>query len=407
MKLPLYIARRYLFAKKSRNAINIISGISVAGVTTGTMALVIILSVFNGLEEMVKTIFGTFDPDIEITVSEGKVFTPSAAQLEGLKAIPGVEVWSMVLEENALLTYEESQYIATVKGVEESYSHITGLDSVMWDGEFILRSETGRSYAVVGQGVANYLGIGLNFLSPINIYLPRRTGSASSISTANAFKREYIFPSGIFSIEQEFDSKYIFVPIDMMRNLLDYTTEVSAIEVKVTSGDYIESVQKSVTDLFGPGFTIKNSYQQHELFYKVMRSERLAIFIILAFILLIASFNIIGSLTMLIIEKKRDIGILQSLGAGNKLIKRIFLIEGWMISLLGAATGMILGVLICWLQQEFGLVKLQGDTLIIDSYPVVVKLNDLLMVMATVLLIGYWAAWYPVRYLSRKYLSHT
>jgi lipoprotein-releasing system permease protein len=407
VKLSLYIARRYLFAKKSRNAINIISGISVAGVTTGTMALVIILSVFNGLEEMVKTIFGTFDPDIEITVTGGKVFTPSAIQMEGLKDIEGVEIWSMVLEENALLTYDESQYIATVKGVEDDYSHITGLDSVMWDGDFILRSESGRSYAVVGQGVANYLGIGLNFLSPINIYVPRRTGSTSSLSTANAFKREYIFPSGIFSIEQEFDSKYIFVPIEMMRNLLDYTTEVSAIEVKVTSDEYIESVQESVTSLFGPRFNVKNMFQQHELFYKVMRSERLAIFMILAFILLIASFNIIGSLTMLIIEKKRDIGILRSLGAGDKLIKRIFLLEGWMISLLGAATGLILGVLICWLQQEFGLVKLQGDTLIIDSYPVVVKLYDLLLVMGTVMLIGYWAAWYPVRYLSRKYLSHS
>lgn len=407
MKLSLYIARRYLFAKKSRNAINIISGISVAGVTTGTMALVIILSVFNGLEEMVKTIFGTFDPDIEITVTGGKVFTPSATQMEQLKEIQGVATWSMVLEENALLTYDESQYIATVKGVDDDYSHITGLDSVMWDGDFILRSESGRSYAVVGQGVANYLGIGLNFLSPINIYVPRRTGSTSSISTANAFKREYIFPSGIFSIEQEFDSKYIFVPIDMMRNLLDYTTEVSAIEVKVSSDEYLESVQEDVTSLFGSGFAVKNKFQQHEMFYKVMRSERLAIFMILAFILLIASFNIIGSLTMLIIEKKRDIGILRSLGAGDKLIKTIFLLEGWMISLLGAATGLILGVFICWLQQEFGLVKLQGDTLIIDSYPVVVKLYDLLMVMATVMLIGYWAAWYPVRYLSRKYLSHT
>ena len=406
MKLPLYIARRYLFAKKSRNAINIISGISVAGVATGTMALVIILSVFNGLEDMVKTIFGTFDPDIEITIKEGKVFIPGDSQMEQIKATPDIAAWSQVLEENALLTYEERQYIATVKGVEESYSNITGLDSVMWDGEFILRSETGRSYAVVGQGVANYLGIGLHFLSPINIYVPKRTGNLSSISAADAFKREYIFPSGIFNIEQEFDSKYIFVPIDMMRNLLDYTGEVSAIEIKVISSARIEPVQKIMEELFGPDYTVKNKFQQHELFYKVMRSERLAIFMILAFILLIASVNIIGSLTMLIIEKKRDIGILRSLGAGKKLIKRIFIFEGWMISLLGAVTGLLLGVLICWLQQRFGLVKLQGDTLIIDSYPVVVKVNDLLTVLATVLLIGYWAAWYPVRYLSRKYLSH-
>lgn len=405
MKLPLYIARRYLFAKKSRNAINIISAISVAGVTVGTMALVIVLSVFNGLEEMVKSIFGTFDPDIEIRVNEGKVFVPDKQQLDALLQLPGVEDYSLVLEENALLKYGDKQYIATVKGVEDSYSRITGLDSVMWDGEFILRGESGREFAVVGQGVANNLGIGLNFLTPINIYVPRRTGSSGSLNVSNAFIRKFVFPSGIFNIEQEFDSKYIFVPITMMRDLLEYENEVSAIELKLDPAIPVEDIQSGIESIYQPGFTVKNKFQQHELFYKVMASERLAIFLILSFILLIASFNIIGSLTMLIIEKERDIGILKSLGADNLLIRKIFVFEGWMISVFGAFAGLAAGILICWLQQQFGLVKLQGETLIIEAYPVVLKATDIIMVLGTVLLIGYWAAWYPVRYLSRKYLK--
>ena len=405
MKLSLYIARRYLFAKKSRNAINIISSISVAGVSIGTMALIIVLSVFNGLEEMVKSIFGTFDPDIQVTVTQGKVFIPGQGQLEELQAIPGVLDYSLVLEENALLKYGAKQYIATVKGVEDSYSRITGLDSVMWDGEFILRGETGREFAVVGQGVANNLGIGLNFLTPLNIYVPRRTGSAASLNATNAFIRKYIFPSGIFNIEQEFDSRYIFIPISMMRELLEYSEEVSAIELKLDPAVEVSIIQQDVAELFGDQFTVKNKFQQHELFYRVMKSERLAIFFILSFILLIASFNIIGSLTMLIIEKEKDIGILKSLGADRRLIRRIFVFEGWMISILGALTGLIAGVIICWLQQEFGLVKLQGETLVIDSYPVVMKAADIILVLGTVLVIGYWAAWYPVRYLSRKYLK--
>jgi len=405
VKLSLYIARRYLFAKKSRNAINIISSISVAGVSIGTMALIIVLSVFNGLEEMVKSIFGTFDPDIQVTVTQGKVFIPGQGQLEELQAIPGVLDYSLVLEENALLKYGAKQYIATVKGVEDSYSRITGLDSVMWDGEFILRGETGREFAVVGQGVANNLGIGLNFLTPLNIYVPRRTGSAASLNATNAFIRKYIFPSGIFNIEQEFDSRYIFIPISMMRELLEYSEEVSAIELKLDPAVEVSIIQQDVAELFGDQFTVKNKFQQHELFYRVMKSERLAIFFILSFILLIASFNIIGSLTMLIIEKEKDIGILKSLGADRRLIRRIFVFEGWMISILGALTGLIAGVLICWLQQEFGLVKLQGETLVIDSYPVVMKAADIILVLGTVLVIGYWAAWYPVRYLSRKFLK--
>ncbi|MDX2414589.1 MAG: ABC transporter permease, partial [Bacteroidales bacterium] len=348
MKLPLYIARRYLFAKKSRNAINVISAISVAGVTVGTMALIIVLSVFNGLEDMVKSIFSTFDPDLEIRISEGKVFEPTSEHTKGLDALEGIAHWTMILEENALLRYDEKQYIATVKGVEDNYKYITDLDSdsIMWDGEFTLKGENGRMYAVVGMGVAQNLGIGINFLSSINIYVPKRTGNVRNTDLSTAFKREFIFPSGIFAVEQDFDSRYIFVPIDLMRNLLEYDTEITAIEIKLDPGADTETVQEQVSTLFGLSFVVKNKYQQQEVFYKVMRSERLVIFLILSFILIIASFNVIGSLTMLIIEKEKDIAILRSMGANNTLIKRIFIFEGWLISIIGALGGLLIGGII-------------------------------------------------------------
>lgn len=404
MKLSVYIAKRYLFAKKSRNAINVISGISAAGVTVGTMVLIIVLSVFNGLEDMVNSLFSTFDPDLQVQVDTGKVFTPSEEQLAALRKVEGVNGFSLVLEENALLRYDDRQYIATVKGVDESYAEITGLDSVMWDGEFLLRAESGRPHAVVGLGVANKLGIGVSFITPLIIYLPERLGRVSN--PANAFVRRYIYPSGIFSIEQEYDSQYLYVPIEVMRELLMYTGEVSSIELKYSPGYDNEDVQPAVEDVFGPGYTVKNKYQQQEIFYKVMQSERLAIFFILTFIILIASFNIIGSLTMLIIEKKRDITILHNMGATNRLIKRIFIFEGWLISILGAVTGLVLGFLVCLLQQQFGFVKLQGETLIIDAYPVVMQAADFVAVLVTVLVIGYLAAWYPAHYMSKKYLKH-
>ncbi|MEA1885999.1 MAG: FtsX-like permease family protein [Bacteroidota bacterium] len=402
MRLSLYIAKRYLFAKKSRNAINVISGISAAGVTIGTMVLIIVLSVFNGLEDMVHSLFSTFDPDLEVRISKGKVFVPTADQLKTLDEMEGIADYSLVLQENALLHYDEQQYIATVKGVNENYPEITGLDSVMWDGSFMLREENGRPHAVVGLGVANNLSIGLNFITPLIIYVPERKGTVSS--PADAFVRKVIFPSGIFSVEQEYDSQYIYVPIEVMRELLMYNNEVSSIEIKFTEGTKADDVQPAVEQLFGPGYAVRNKYQQQEIFYKVMKSERLAIFFILTFILIIASFNIIGSLTMLIIEKERDIGILRNLGANNKLIKRIFIFEGWMISILGAVTGLLLGFIICWLQKEFGMVKLQGETLIMDAYPVTMKLTDFLAVLGTVLVIGYIAAWYPAHYMSKKYL---
>ena len=404
MKLSLYIAKRYLFAKKSRNAINVISSISVAGVTVGTMALIIVLSVFNGLETLVRSIFNTFDPDLKITPATGKTFIPDSAKLSLLSNVNGIACYSLCLEENALLKYGEKQYIATIKGVDESYARVTGIDSSMWDGEFILRSAQGRPYAIPGIGIANYLGMRVNFITPLNIYVPKRTGSAD-LNPEEAFERNYIFPSGIYQVEQEFDSKYVFIPIDFARELLEYGSEVTSLEIKFENGARESAVQKAVTRIFDTNFIVQNKYEQQEIFYKVMRSERLAIYFILTLILIIASFSIIGSLTMLIIEKERDIEILRSLGADNTLIRKIFIFEGWLISIIGALAGIVLGFTICWIQQKYGIIRLHSESLIMDAYPVVIKIKDFIIVPVTVLLIGYWAAWYPVRYLTKKYLT--
>ena len=405
MKLSLYIAKRYLLAKKSRNAINIISAVSVAGVAVGTMALIIVLSVFNGLETMVRSIFNTFDPDIKITAAEGKTFIADTSRLKLLANVEGLSCYSLTLEENALLKYGDKQYIAAIKGVDDNYAMVADIDSSMWEGDFILRSERGRPYAIPGVGVAQYLGIRVTFITPLNIFVPRKTGS--SMDAENAFIKKYIFPSGIFQVEKEYDSKYVYIPIEFARELTEIEDGVSSIEIKFKENADPRSVQKKISRIFDKGFIVQNRYEQQEIFYKVMRSERLAIFFILTLILTIASFNIIGSLTMLIIEKERDIEILKSLGADSDLIRKIFIFEGWMISIVGAVTGVILGFIVCWIQQTFGLVKLHSETLIMDAYPVVMKIKDFIIVPATVLLIGYWAAWYPVRFLTRKFLNRT
>jgi len=403
MKLSLYIAKRYLFAKKSRNAINIISGVSVAGVTVGTMALIIVLSVFNGLEKLVSSIFNTFDPDIKITAAAGKTFAADSSMLKKLSQVEGVAVYSLTLEENALLKYGERQYIATLKGVDDRYVSVTAIDSSMWDGEFLLRSSNGRPYAIPGLGVSQYLGIGINFITPLSIYVPGRSGSIN-LNPENAFNRKFIFPSGIFEVEKEYDSRYVYLPLDFTQELTENEGLVSAIEIRTALPAGGSAIEKSIRRLFGEEYIVQNRFEQQEIFYKVMKSERLAIFLILTLIIVIASFNIIGSLTMLIIEKERDIEILKSLGADNDLIRKIFIFEGWLISIIGTIAGLILGLTVCWLQQTFGLVRLQSESLVMDAYPVVLKIRDFIIVPATVLLIGYWAAWYPVRYLTRKYL---
>ena len=404
MNLPFYIARRYLLGKKSQNAINIISAISVLGVATGTMALVIVLSVFNGFDRVVKSLFSTFDPDIEISAAEGKTFTPDPATTKAISGLPGVVAVSEVVEENVLLLYDENQHIATIKGVDEVYREVTGLDSMIYEGEMKLK-DANRSYAVVGQGVAYSLRIGLAFIDPLFVYTIDRKSRINMAQPEESIRRDFLYPSGIFSIEQDFDSRYVITSIDFVRELLSYDREVSFLEVKLDPAIPAGRVQDEIASLMGEGFQVKNRQQQNELFYKVMRSEKWAIFLILTFILVIASFNIIGSLSMLIIDKKKDIITLRNMGAGNRLIGKIFLAEGWLISLVGSVLGIFLGTGFSWLQQRFGLIKLSGSgSFIIDAYPVWIEGWDIVLIWITVLFIGWIAARYPVAQISRKYL---
>ncbi|HBF89466.1 MAG TPA: hypothetical protein DDX39_12570 [Bacteroidales bacterium] len=405
MNFPLYIAKRYLFSKKSTNVINLISIISVIGVTVGTTALIVILSVFNGFDSLITSLFNSFNPDLQITVKEGKTFVPDEAIFNQIKTHKAVHFYSETIEDNALLKHKDKQYIATIKGVSDNYVNMSGIDSMIVDGEFLLRDQN-RDYALIGQGVAYYLSIGLNYVFPtISIYVPKRKGSVS-LSPENAFNRNSIMPSGIFSIQQDFDSKYVIVPLDFARKLYDYTNEVSAIELKINDYKNVSKVQKEISQILGDKYKVKNRYEQNELLFKIMESEKWAIFLILSFILIIASFNVIGSLTMLIIDKKNDIFILRSLGADYQLIRRIFLFEGWMISFLGAVVGLLLGLFICFLQEKVGLIKLQGSgSFVIENYPVEVHYLDLFYVFATVMLIGFLASWYPVRYITKKFVA--
>ena len=405
MNLSFYIARRYLLGKKSQNAINIISGISVVGVTVGTMALVIVLSVFNGFDQVVKSLFSTFDPDIRISAVEGKTFVPDPMAIQKIRSLQGVQALSEVLEENVLLLYGERQHIATIKGVDDSFQEVTGLDSMIYDGSMKLKDEN-RSYAVVGQGVAYSLGIGLNFINPMFVYSIDRKSRFNIAQPEESIRRDFIFPSGIFAIEQDFDSRYVITPIEFARELLQYDDEVSSLEVKLDPESAANDVQAEIAAILGKGFHVRNREQQNALFYRVMKSEKWAIFLILTFILIIASFNIIGSLSMLIIDKKKDIETLRNMGAGKRLIERIFLVEGWLISVTGSILGLVLGTGISWLQQRFGLIRLKGSgSFVIDAYPVKIESVDILLIWLTVLIIGWIAAWYPVRQISLKYLK--
>lgn len=405
MNFPFFIAKRYFLTKKLRNVINIISLISVIGVTVGTMALVVVLSVFNGFEDLIKSTYNAFDPDIKITPEKGKTFVVDEDQrFQNVKKLAGVEVFCEVLEENALIRYDEKQYIGRVKGVPDNFAALSGVDSMITNGKFALHGEN-KEMAVMGRGLAYFLSVSLNLVEPLVIYVPKR-GQTAMVNPRSAFNRKYIFPSGIFSTQPEYDKQYVIVPLDFARDLLDYKNEATAVEIKVADGYSMNEVETRLEEMLGNDYEVKNRYEQHEVFYKVMQSEKWYIFLILTFILIVASFNVIGSLTMLIIDKKEDIVILRSLGSSLKTIRRIFFLEGWMISLIGALAGTGIGLFICWLQETFGLLRLgQSGSFVVDYYPVDIQMLDVLGVFATVLAIGFIAAYYPVRYITRKYVT--
>jgi lipoprotein-releasing system permease protein len=402
LNLSFYIARRYFVSKKSHNIINIISGISVVGVAVGTMALIIVLSVFNGFEQLVVSLFNSFNPDIAITASRGKTFNIAEVPVDKLRRIPGVLYLTEVIEENALIRYKEKPYIVTIKGVSEEFIHTSRVDTMMVEGTYLLQ-DGDQDFAVMGNGVAYYLSANLNdYINPLVVFVPRRDAAFSG-GFENAFNSEVIFPSGFFSIQQDYDIKYVLVPLRFTQRLLAYENERTGLEIGLDKTANLETVQRSMETLLGDGFVVKNRYQQQEILYKIMKSEKWAIFLILTFILLIATFNVVGSLSMLILDKKKDIAVLRSLGASQQLIRRIFITEGMLISLIGALTGLFLGGLICWLQITFGLIKLgdSGSTFVVDTYPVQMQIIDFAGVFVTVMAIGYLAAWYPVHNIRR------
>lgn len=376
--------------------------ISVVGVLVGTAGLIIVLSVFNGLDNLLRSMNDSFDPDLKITPSTGKVFNAEDPRLQKIKEHESVFAIAESLEEYALLKYDDQQYVAKVKGVSNNFADISGVDTMLAVGDFILEYNN-QPYAVVGQGVAYFLSLNLNYIDPIVIYALNR--KAKTTNPATALSRNYIFPSAIFSIQQEFDTKYILVPLYYARDLFDYPNELSALEIKIKEDYNVEKIQQEFIHLLGDDYQVKNRYQQHEAFYKIMKSEKLYIFLILTFILIIASFNIIGSLTMLIIDKKEDIATFRSLGANLKTIRNIFLLESWLITVIGAFLGLLFGAFICWLQIKFGFVRLQGaSSFIVDAYPVKLILTDFILIFVTVISIGYIASWYPVRYITKKFV---
>ena len=390
MNFPFYIAKRYLFSKKSHNIINIISGISVAGVTVGTLALIVVLSVFNGFEELVKSLFNTFNPDLIVTVREGKTFYTNDLPSERIKNIPGVVSFSEVVEENALLKYKTEQNIVTLKGVSEDYLVNNPLDSMLVDGNFILENND-YNYTVMGYLVAYNLGIKINdFSNPVQVYVPKRTKKRLT-SIEQSFNSGSLIPSAVFSVQQEIDAKYVIVPLRFARKLLDYSKEVTSLEIRLDPTVDPDIIQKQVQQIAGDAFVVKNRFQQQELLYKIMKSEKWAIFIILSFILVIAVFNVVGSLLMLILD-----------------IKRIFLVEGLLISFSGAVLGLFLGYMLCILQLKYGFIKLGPDTsaFIIPYYPIKLYFADFVAVFTMVFFIGMIAAWFPVKQIADKYLKH-
>ena len=410
MNFPFYIAKRYLFSKKSHNAINVISGVSVCGVALATLALVCTLSVFNGFQDLVTTMFTAFDPELKIVAVNGKVFDSQDDRIQSLKQMPEIDIVSESLEDNVMVQYKGRQAMAVIKGVEDNFNQLTAIDSILYGrGELLLHDEV-VDYAIPGIELVSVLGTGIRFLDPLEIYAPKRGSKINVANPASSFNSDYLHSSGlVFAVnQQKYDASYILTSLEFARNLFQYQTEVSSIELKLKEGVNIYKVQKEISQSLGDDFSVLNRYEQQADTYRIMEVEKLISYLFLSFILLIACFNVIGSLSMLIIDKREDVVTLRNLGANDEIIKRIFLLEGCLISFFGAMIGVVLGVVLCLVQQEFGLISLgSGDSagaFVIDAYPVSVHWSDVMLVLGTVLLISYFSVLYPVRYLSRRLL---
>ena len=403
MNVALYIARRYFVAKKSTNAITVFSWISVLAIAVGTSALIIILSGMNGLTGLVQTLYNSFNPDVKITAVSGKVFIADNTLIAKIKNVNGVAYLSKTLDDNMLLKFNDQLQITHIKGVDENFTNVTRFDTLVVEGNYL--SVQKNNQLVLGKGVAYRLGVSLNNLfTPVSVYCPKR-GTSSSINPEDAFNEEKCNTTGFFSINDDFDFTYGLMNYETARSLLEYpANSVTAFEIGLKPNADVDAVKNEIQKIAGNKFVIKNKYEQNDVLFKTLKTEKLWTFIILAFVLLIATFNIIGALTMLIIEKKKDVQTLSAMGADVGLIRKIFMTEGLMIIFIGATIGILIGYVLCLLQQYYGFVKFE-EGYIVNAYPIEVRFSDFVLIMATVLCTGFIAAIYPIRVFTKQGLS--
>ena len=398
MHLPLFIARRYLFAKKSHNVINIISAISAVGMAIGTAALIIILSIYNGFDELVKSTLSNVEPDILITPAKGKVFIPNGETFDRIRQNPLIDEYDLILQENVFVDYDGHQGIAKAKGVDSAFEAESPLAEHITNGEFSLHKGQ-LPQMVVGAGLAYKMGMNSAFLASAELYFPIRDRNFSLANPAASIETVRMRPSGIFSVNQQIDDDLMIVPIEEMRKLLGYEEEVSGVEIRLAEGSTAKDIRSAIKHIqkeLGPEFKVLDRFRQNPSLYKMMRYEKAAIYLILIFVIIIIALNIFGSITMLIIEKKDDIETYRSLGATDQMLRRTFTLEGWLISLLGLAAGLVVGIGFSLAQQHFGFIKMPGSFLV-NAYPVILQWQDVLATIAGVALIGYIIALLPVR----------
>ena len=406
MNFPFYIARRYLFSKKSTHAINVISLISVLGVAVATMALVVVLSGFNGFSDLVASFFTNFDPQLKIEATKGKAMPADDPLLVKVKHLPGVEVATECVQDQALAVYHDKQAMVTVKGVEDNFDSLTHISNILYgDGDFTLHVAN-LQYGVIGIRLAQDLGTGVTWQDYLQIYAPQREGQYDASNPTNAFvKDSLVSPGALFQVKQsKYDQGYIITSIDFARRIFNRQGEITSLELRMKPGVDIDNAKEEIQAMLGDKYKVLDRYEQQADTFNIMRIEKLFAYVFLTFILMVACFNIIGSLSMLIIDKKNDVITLRNLGATDGQIRRIFLFEGRMISAAGAVIGIVLGLILCWLQQTYGLVQLgdQAGNFVVNAYPISVHPEDLLLIFLTVILVGWLSVWYPVRYMSRK-----
>ena len=409
MNFPFYIARRYLFSKKSTHAINVISGISVVGVAVATMALVVTLSVFNGFHDLVASFFTQMDPQLKVTPVKGKTAPADDPILTEIRHLPDVEVATECLEEQALAVYGDRQMMVKIKGVEDNFNQLTHIQEILeGDGDFALHAAD-LNYGIPGLGVAYQLGLGYTYEYPLKIFAPRREGQLNMANPTEGFVVDELYSPGVvFCMKQsKYDKNYILTSLAFTRHLFDLEGRLSSLELRLKPGSDFERVKGQMEDIAGDKYYVHDRYEQQDDTFRIMKVEKLIAYVFLTFILMIACFNIIGSLSMLIIDKKEDVVTLRNLGATDHQITRIFLFEGRLISAIGAVLGVLIGLLLCWLQQQYGIVRLGSSegSFVVDAYPVSVHPWDIVLIFFTVMAVGFLSVWYPVRYFSKRLLS--